>query len=257
MATIAALLDRRPALLALRRALPRSTARVLTARTPAQLDRLLHRTLIDAIVIGADSARGAVLESLRREYPGIPLHLMMPLRSDDADVLVRAHRQRVAALLVEGLDEPVLGGLVRRHSVEARRGADLIPLAGPLGLTDSVQRDAWRIVVTDAPLGLDSETLARRLGIARETLSRRFASGGAPTIKRAIDAVRLVAAAQLLGNPAYLVADAARLLGFSSPSLLQRTARRTLGVAARDIAGIDAGRFVALLCDGHGPPDWT
>ncbi len=257
MATFAALLDRRPALLALRRALPRSTARVLTARTPAQLDGLLHRTLIDAIVIGADSVRGAVLESLRRDYPGIPLHVMMPLRSDDADVLLRAHRNRVAALLVENLDEPVLGGLVRRHSVEARRSADLIPLAGALRLTEPVQQAAWQVVVSDAPLGLDTTTLARRMGITRETLSRRFASGGAPTLKRAIDAVRLVAAAQLLGNPAYRVEDAARLLGFSSPSLLQRTARRTLGVAARDIAGIDTGRFVALLCDAGAAPDWT
>jgi AraC-like DNA-binding protein len=257
VATIAALLDRRPALLALRRALPRSTARVLTARTPIQLDRLLHRTLIDAIVIGADSVRGAVLESLRRDYPGIPLHLMMPLRSDDADVLLRAYRNRVAALLVENLDEPVLGGLVRRHSVEARRSADLLPLAGALRLTDRVQQEAWRVVVTDAPLGIDTDTLARRMGIARETLSRRFTSGGAPTLKRAIDAVRLVAAAQLLGNPAYRVEDAARLLGFSSPSLLQRTARRTLGVAAREVAGIDAARLVTLLRDADGPPDWT
>lgn len=257
MATIAALLDRRPALAALRRALPRSTARLLTARTPVQLERLLHRTLIDAIVIGAESARGAVLEALRRDYPGIPLHLMMPLRSDDADVLLRAHRQRVSALLIESLDEPVLGALVRRHSVEARRRAELLPLAEALQLTAPVQRGAWQLVVTEAPLGLDTESLARRMGIARETLSRQFASGGAPTIKRAIDAVRLVAAAQLLGNPAYRVQDASRLLGFSSASLLQRTARRTLGVAAREVAGIDAARFVTLLRDPARAPDWT
>ncbi|MEO5826361.1 MAG: helix-turn-helix domain-containing protein [Gemmatimonadales bacterium] len=257
MATFAALLDRRPALLALRRALPRSTARVLTARNPVQLHRLLHNTLIDAIVIGADAARGAVLESLRRDYPGIPLHLMMPLRSDDADVLLRAHRNRVVALLVENLDEPVLGGLVRRHSVEARRSADLLPLATALRLTDRVQLEAWRVVVSDAPLGIDATTLARRMGIARETLSRRFASGGAPPVKRAIDAVRLVAAAQLLGNPAYRVEDAARLLGFSSASLLQRTARRTLGVAAREVVGIDAERLVARLRGADGAPDWT
>lgn len=257
MATIAALLDRRVALVALRRALPRSTARVLTARTPAQLDSLLHRTLIDAIVIGADAVRGAVLESLRRDYPGIPLHLLMPVRSDDADVVLRAHRHRVATLLVENLDEPVLGGLIRRHTVVARRSADLLPLAAALRLTDSLQREAWRVAVVDAPLGLDTAAVARRLGVARETLSRRFASGGAPTFKRAADAVRLVAAAQLLGNPAYGVADAARLLGFSSASLLQRTARRTLGVAAREVAGIDAERLVTLLRDTDGPPDWT
>ena len=172
---------------------------------------------------------------------------MLAVRSDDADVLLRAHRSRVAAIVVEGLDEVILPRLIGLHGVGARRAAELLPMAGPLGLNDPIQRAAWRLVVADAPAGLDTASLAGRLGVARETLSRRFAAGAAPSLKRAIDAVRLVAAAQLLGNPAYQVGDAARLLGFSSPSLLQRTSRRTFGVAARDIASIGPEQLAVAL----------
>lgn len=257
MATVAALLDRRPALLALRRAFPRSTVRVLTARSPAHLDRLLRTTLIDAVVIGADAVRGPVIEALRREYAAIPIHLMLPLRSDDADVVLRAHRLRVAAVVIEGLDEPLLPALVGRHSVTSHRQLDLLPLAGSLHLTERLQRAAWEVIVLDAPRGIDTAGIAHRLGVSRETLSRQFAAGGAPSIKRAVDAVRLVAAGQLLGNPAYRVGDAARLLGFSSVSLLQRTARRTFGVAARAVAALDSGRITGALLDQAGAPDWS
>jgi AraC-like DNA-binding protein len=257
MPAVAALLERRPALLALRRAFPRSSTRVLTARSPKHLEKLLTLHLIDAVVIGADAARSSVLDALRRDYPAVPLLLMLSMRSDDADVLLRAHRARVAAIVVEGLDEPVIPRLVGRHGVSARRAAELLPLDTALGLTDPLQQEAWRIVVADAPAGLDTATLAARLEVARETLSRRFAAGGAPALKRAIDAVRLVAAAQILANPAYHVGDAARLLGFSSPSLLQRTARRTFGVSARDVATVDAAAITAALRGDRGARDWA
>lgn len=253
---VAALLERRPAILALRRAFPGSAVRVLTARSPTHLAVLLARHVLEVIILGPESVRGVVLQSLRRDYPGVPLVLYAPLRSDDADLVLRAHRDRVAALALEGLDEPVLPRLVRRHGLTARRREELLPLANRLGLTDPLQRAAWEEVVTTAPMGLTTEGLARRLKLRRETLSRGFAAGGAPSLKRAIDAVRLVAAGQLLGNPGYRVADVARLLGFSSASLLQRTARRTFGVSARGVAQLDSGRLAAALQVGGTPASW-
>ncbi|MES2304248.1 MAG: helix-turn-helix domain-containing protein [Gemmatimonadota bacterium] len=250
---VAALLERRPAILALRRALPASVAKLLTARSPTHLAALLSRNILEAIILGPESVRGVVLQSLRRDFPGVPLLLYAPLRSDDADLVLRAHRDRVAALALEGLDEPVLGRLVRRHGLTARRQEELIPLGPRLGLLEPLQQRAWVEVVTGAPGGLTTAVLARRLKVRRETLSRSFAAGGAPSLKRAIDAVRLVAAGQLLGNPGYRVADVAQLLGFSSVSLLQRTARRTFGVSARGLALLDGSHLAAAL-QGDGPP---
>ena len=257
MPAVAALLERRPALLALRRAFPRSPVRILTARSPAHLERLLDRHLVDALVLGSEAIRGQVLDALRRDYPALPILAYLQVRSDDAELLLRARRERVAGVAMEGIDEAVLPRLVGEHSLTARRTADLLPLGPALRLTDELQGRAWQIIVADSPSGLDTATLARRLGVARETLSRRFAAGGAPPLKRAIDAVRLVAAAQLLGNPAYQVADAARLVGFSSPSLLQRTARRTFGVSAREVASVDHGALTRTLLGDTGARDWT
>src|ERR1700690_1907809 len=98
MAAVAALLERRPAILALRRALPRADWPLFTARSPFHLATLLHRHYFDAIVIGHDVARGPVLDALRRDYPMMPLLLYMPVRSDDAELLRRMHRERVAAI---------------------------------------------------------------------------------------------------------------------------------------------------------------
>ncbi len=253
---VAALLERRPAVLAARRAFPASAARLLTARSPTHLAAILSRNVLEAIILGAESVRSPVLASLRREFPGVPVVVYAPLRSDDADLLLHARRERVAALAVEGLDEPVLPRIVRRVGLTARRRDELIPLAGRLRLTDPLQLAAWDEVVAAAPLGLTTAALARRLKVRRETLSRGFAAGGAPSLKRAIDAVRLVAAGQLLGNPGYLVADVARLLGFSSASLLQRTARRTFGVSARGVAALDSSRLAAALVTGGAPAGW-
>jgi AraC-like DNA-binding protein len=253
---IATLLERRQAAVALRRALPRGAWPLFAGRSPAHLATLLHRHCLDAIVIGPEAARSSMLDALRRDYPGMPLILYLPVRSDDAELLRRAHRERVVAVAVEGLDEPTLPRLLLRHSLTARRQADLLPLAESLDLTDDLQRRAWGLIVALAPRGLDTASLAHQLQVRRETLSRRFAAGAAPSLKHAIDAVRLVAAAQLLGNPAYTVADAARLLGFSSVSLLQQTARRTFGVSAREVATLDAGRMAARLVSSGSRVRW-
>lgn len=256
MAGIATLLERRQAAVALRRALPRGAWPLFAARSPAHLATLLHRHCLDALVIGPAAARGSILDALRRDYPGMPLILYLPVRSDDAELLRRAHRERVAAVAVEGLDEPTLPRLLLRHSLTARRQADLLPLADRLDLTDDLQRRAWGLIVALAPRGLDTAALARQLQVRRETLSRKFSAGAAPSLKHAIDAVRLVAAAQLLGNPAYTVADAARLLGFSSVSLLQQTARRTFGVSAREVGTLDAARMAARLVSSGSRVRW-
>lgn len=258
MPTVAALLERRPALLTLRRALPRSSGlRLITARSPSHLALLLSRQLVDVIVIGAEPARGRALDGLRHDFPQIPLVLFAPFRSDDADLLLRARRERVAAVAVEGVDDPLLAAILRRSGQTARRRADLVPLARRLELTDSLQLAAWELVVVEAPQGLDTEAVARRLALRRETLSRRFAAGGAPTLKRAIDAVRVLTAGELLGNPGYRVEDVARLLGFSSPSLLHRTSRRIFGLPARQAALLDVPRLLAGLRGERPKARWT
>jgi AraC-like DNA-binding protein len=254
MPMVVALLERRPALLALRRALPGRPQRVLTARSPQQLDTLLRRHLVDAVVVGAEAVRAGTFAALRDEFQSLPVACLAPVRSDDAG-LVRRIARAGGTVLLEGLDEPVLERTIRRRGLTARREDALLPLAGALDLTDALQRSAWAAIVADAPGRLTTAGLATRLGVRRETLSRRFGAGMAPPLKAAVDAVRLVGAGQLLACRGYRVAEVAALLGYSSPSLLQRSSRRLVGVGARALGAL-APEAILLRALGRPTPRW-
>src|SRR5690606_39338533 len=64
----------------------------------------------------------------------------------------------------------------------------------------------------------------------------------APTLKRTIDLVRIMAAAELLKNPGHDVGAVASVLGFASSSHLSTTARRVAKIRPTSLArlrGID------------------
>lgn len=252
MPAVAALLERRSALLALRRALPGRPTRVLTARSPAHLASLLGRHLVDAIVVGAEVARSGAFAALRDEFASLPVLLYAPIRSEDAALVRRVTSRGAAGVLVEGLDDPILARLLRRSGLTARREDALLPLTERLDLVEPLQRAAWALIVAEGSAPLATAGLARRLGVSRETLSRRFGAGRAPSLKAAIDGVRLVVAGQLLGSPGYRVTSVAGLLGYSSVSLLQRTSRRLVGVPAGVLGTLPPDRIVARLGAGPG-----
>ena len=54
-----------------------------------------------------------------------------------------------------------------------------------------------------------TDLLGAALGVTREHLSRSVRAAGAPNLKRVIDLVRLIAAAELSKNPGYDVGDVA------------------------------------------------
>lgn len=253
MAVVAALLERRGALLSLRRTLPRDSIRVLTARSPAGLAGILSRHRVDAVVIGTESLRSATFDALRRDFVAIPVILYAPMRSDDAPLLRRGARHGLAGLLVEGVDEPVASRLIRTAGLTGRREAALLPHAARLDLTDPLQLNAWRTIVHEAPGRLSTAVLARRLGVTRETLSRRFSAGRAPSLKQALDTVRLIAAGELMACAGYTVTDVARLLGYSSAALLQRTAQRMVGRSARQLSAASPAALLAPLEARPGP----
>ena len=51
--------------------------------------------------------------------------------------------------------------------------------------------------------------LAKEVGVSREHLSRHFSSPGAPNLKRVIDLVRMISAAELAKNPGLDIRDVA------------------------------------------------
>jgi AraC-like DNA-binding protein len=235
VAVIATLLESRAALLALRRTLPKSGAVVVACRTSAALRRLLQRRLVDAVVLCPSAAVLPELAELRRQLPGIPVVAYAPFRPDDGELLLACRRHAVAAVAVEGVDDPVVGDMVVRASITAERRRALAEAPRMLRLTEPLQQAAWNLLVGEVERPVRTTSLARQLEVSREHLSRQFGAGGAPNLKRVIDLTRIACAAQLLANPGYAVPLVVRVLHFASSSHLSSTARRIANVPTRGL----------------------
>lgn len=252
MSAIAALLDSRAALGALRRSLPRGSGPVLACRSASGLERALRERLLEALVLGARATRDLDLGGLRARYPGLPVVIYGVFKSDDAELLLGFHRLNVAAVAIEGVDDPVVGDLVVRQSVSVRRRAALADAPRLLRLTEPLQRSAWDLLVAAAGRPARTASVARSLGISREHLSRQFGAGGAPNLKRVADLLTVLAALGLLRNPACTVTDVTRLLGLGTPSRLRAMTRRLAGVGIPEAQGLTDGDVLRRFLRGSG-----
>lgn len=251
MPSIAALVDSRDAVSYLRRSLPKTGPRVVSCRSIVGLERLFHSRVVDAVVLSPRHRLWRQARSLVRErYPAAAIVVYAAFRPDDGELLLQCHKEGVAAAAVFGVDDPVVGELVLRVSLSARRRAALAHAPRMLNLLEALQVRVWDAIINEADEVLRTEALARRFGVSREHLSRQFAAGGAPNLKRAMDLARVVCAAQLLQNPGYSQADVARILPFSSASHLGRTARRVAGVSAAELVDLEPGEILTRFVRG-------
>jgi len=238
MAAVGVLLESRAGLVALRRTLPSAGPRVVTCRTFATLQRLLCNRLVDAVVLAPHASLLGDLADLRTNIPTIPIVAYAPFRPDDGDLLLACRRCAIASVAVEGVDDAIVGDMVVRHSLAAKRRVALADAPRLLRLTEPLQQAAWDVLINEVERPIRTTTLAKRLRVSREHLSRQFGAGGAPNIKRVIDLTRIVTAAQLLANPGYSIQTVVRILGFASPTHLTHTARRIAGVPAAGLGPI-------------------
>jgi AraC-like DNA-binding protein len=231
VAVVAALLESRAGLLALRRSLPATGPGVVACRSLAGLRRVLETRLTDAVVLAPTAAALPDVTALRAGLPGIPVIAYAAFRPDDGELLLACRAHGLAAAAVAGVDDSVVGDIVVRCSLTAARTRALADGPRMLRLTEPLQREAWDVLVREVERPVRTVSLARRLAVSREHLSRQFAAGGAPNLKRVIDLTRIACAAQLLQNPAYRIGHVVRLLHFASSSHLAGTARRITGAS--------------------------
>jgi AraC-like DNA-binding protein len=237
VAVIAALLESRTALAALRRTLPRGGPALIVCRGPGTLRRVLETRLVDAVVLAPSLAQLPELAELRGRLPGVPVIAYAPFRPDDGELLL-ACREHAVAVAVEGVDDPVVGEMVIRASITAERRRALADAPHMLRLTEPLQRSAWSVLLGEVERPVRTTDLARRLEVSREHLSRQFGAGGAPNLKRVIDLTRIACAAQLLANPGYPIPVVVRLLHFASSSHLSGTARRIANVSTSGLGAL-------------------
>lgn len=239
--TVCAILKRDRARTLVRTVLPRRRCQLVSAKTKTDLVETISTTLIDAVVI--DSGLGEELTRilpLAEDYPSTPFFLITPLFAIDSPTVSKAVESGFAELWVEGVDDAHARQLMQQRCFTHRFERAFAEPPAPLAISTPIQRLVWQRLVGRAGRSVRTDELARELNISREHLSRSFATGEAPTLKRVIDLVRLFAAAELAKNPGYDLKEVAAVLDFASPSHLSATVMRLIGARSSALARLRA-----------------
>ncbi|HKW48321.1 MAG TPA: helix-turn-helix domain-containing protein [Gemmatimonadaceae bacterium] len=236
---------------------PRRRNRLVIARTSAAFAQTFRETLVDAAIVDVGAAATVADETWRaaalaREFPSVPFFGLLPLRASDGPTLAQCAAYDFSDVLVEGVDDFVARDMVSRSSFTSRFARALHDPPTALALSTPLQQTTWRCVVARAGRGVRTESLAEALHVTREHLSLTFAADGGPNLKRIIDLVRLLAAAELAKNPGYDVRDVAKVLGFASPSHLSTTSQRIVGTKSSSLTRLRAVDLVERFSRGHG-----
>lgn len=251
--TIAAYVPRERVRSLLSRAFPRRKARLEVCRSADDLQRVFTRTLVDAVMVdvGAPTEDTWAAAGRAPEFPCAPFFGIGSFRVADAPSIARCAALEFVDVFADGIDDSALGSLVVPHAFTARFAAALMPASDILGLSSSVQQKAWRWIAARGGRPVRTDLLARALGITREHLSRSFATGRAPNLKRVIDLVRVVAAAELSKCPGYDTSDVARVLRFASASHMATTSERVCGARVASLARLRAGDIIERFLAGR------
>ncbi len=242
---VCTMLKRERARTLVRSAFPRRRAHLLPVKSRDELVQVLSQQLIDAVIVdGGFGEEVARVLPLAEDYPSAPFFFVTAMLPTDAPMVGRAVECGAAEVLVEGVDDSSARLLVQQRGFSQRFDAALADPPAVLGLRTPLQLQLWRSLVRRAGRPVRTEQLAREHGVSREHLSRSFANGSAPTLKRVIDLVRVLAAAELSKNPGYDVRDVAAVLSFASSSHLSGTTQRLVSAKASSLSRL---RTVDLL----------
>lgn len=236
----------------MRNALPRRRFRVTMVHSAAEFSAAACAQLVDLALIDTGSGDdGWPIADLAREFPSIGFVALSPGRAADAPAVERVVSLEFAEVIVEGVDDAAVETMLEPLGFSARFADALGDPPEPLGLAHPLQREAWRHIVNHGGLPVRTEILAALLGVTREHLSRSFSAAGAPNLKRVMDLVRLMAAAELAKNPGYDVGDVARVLAFASSSHLSTTSQRIVGTRPASLARLRSVDLIERFVHGR------
>ena len=238
----------------IRASLPRRRARVHVTRSADDFAAAFRGQLLEAALvdIGAPSAETERAVMLASEYPSIPFFAVASYRVSDGPWIARCARHDFVDVLADAVDEGLLAHLLSTESFSARFASTFRAPPPRLGLSSDLQLAAWRSMIARGGRSIATNELATSLAVTREHLSRTFAANGGPNLKRVIDLLRLLAAAELAKNPGYGVGDVARVLGFASASHLSATAQRLLDTRAASLSALRAADLIERFVRGRG-----
>jgi AraC-like DNA-binding protein len=251
--TLVTYLVRERAKALVRVAFPRRRWKIISTRSAEELEAVFRRVMVDAALIdmGSPDEDTWKAAAFAAEFPSAPFFAIMPLRPTDSPAAARCAGLGFVDLIVEGIDENSARELVFPHAFSTRFHQAIGDPPSTLGLTTALQRSAWDVIVAHSGRPVTTKELAKSVGLSREHLSRNFAKPGAPNLKRVIDLVRLIAAAELAKNPGHDIRDIARILDFASSSHLAVTAQRIFGTRPASLARLRTVDLVDRFAQGR------
>lgn len=251
--TVLAVTARDRAKLQLKNAFPKRRARLVIARSVQELDDVMRRELVDAVILDLATPTDETAEAIQRarEFPHAPFFGLSPLRPSDASLVARCAASDFADVLVDGVDEGVLRLLVSARAFSTRFAEALREAPPQLHMNTPIKKKAWAAIVGAAGRPIHTDELAATLAISREHLSRGFSAEGAPNVKRVIDLVRLLAAAELAKSPGFDIGDVANILRYASSSHLSTTAQRIVGTKPSSLARLRAVDLIDRFVQGR------
>ena len=253
MPSIVVRLERERARALVRAAFPRRKWKIISTRSAEELEAVFRRVLVDAALIdlGAPDEDIWKAAAFAAEFPSTPFFAIMPLRPSDTPAVARSVGLGFIDVIVEGVDDNDARDLVQPHAFSSRFTRALSEPPHSLGLSSPLQKSAWEVIVAHSGRPVTTKELAKAVGLSREHLSRNFARPGAPNLKRVIDLVRLIAAAELAKNPGHDIRDIARILDFASSSHLAVTAQRIFGTRPASLARLRTTDLIDRFAQGR------
>lgn len=258
-----------------RSAFPKRKWKIIQVRDVSEFREAFRTVLVDAALVDIGSAAAATsaggeavgsaahlaaasanddtwkIASLAHEFPSAPFFGITPLRATDAPAVARSAALEFCDILVDGIDDSVARDLVAPRTFSARFAAALSDPPQSLGLRTEMQLATWKGILASGGRPVRTAALAREVGVSREHLSRHFSAPGAPNLKRVIDLVRMIGAAELAKNPGLDVRDIARILGFASSSHLAVTAQRVLGTRPASLSRLRTVDLIDRFTQGR------
>ena len=252
--TVLAIAARERSRTLLRKSFPRRRGKLTLVRTAEEFANAFNESLVDAAVVDIAQPNEETWKAaaLARDFPSVPFFALAPVRVADSAAIARCSAFEFADILAEGMDDVALRELVVPRTFTSRFSLALREANQVLGLHSPLQERAWQAIVAQGGRTVRTETLAVQLAVTREHLSRSFAAADSPNLKRIIDLVRLIAAAELCKNSGYDVSDVSRVLGFASPSHLTSTAQRILGTRSASLARLRSADLIERFRQGRG-----
>ena len=238
----------------IRAAFPKRRCRILITKTSEDFAKTFRTELVDAALVDVGAATDDMwaAAAMAREFPSAPFFALAAMRAAEGPAVAQCAELDFADVLVEGIDDGSARDIVWRRGFSSRFAEALRTAPAALSLTAPVQQRAWEFIVSHAGRRVGTVALAKKLGVTREHLSRTFAAEGAPNLKRIIDLVRLLAAAELAKNPGYDIRDVAQVLDFASSSHLSSTAQRVVGTRPASLARLRSVDLIQRFVKGHG-----